>query len=163
MPVLAQNEGEGEYGETPGHDGSPSGFSGTTTRNVVRVLERGIEQCEPLHSVYRFDCYRKAYRQAANQMRDNPQYADAFTALVSVEKALEQIVEQNKDPSPPTATKRARRLTPIKPAAVRRANADFKKALSLAETALLRSPNRTQTHYARIAQAVHSNKVLLRS
>jgi hypothetical protein len=52
---------------------------------------------------------------------------------------------------------------PIKPAAIPAVTRAAEKALTNAETRLLRSPSNKQQHFARIAQAVSSNKTLLRS
>lgn len=51
----------------------------------------------------------------------------------------------------------------IKPEALPRAKSDFIAALDEGETTLLRSASDTDKHYVRIAEALNSNKVLLRS
>ena len=72
-------------------------------------------------------------------------------------------MRRNADPATPPVRKRFQQFQPIKPAALPKAKAEFTKALDEAETALLRSPDQSGTHFARIAEAVHSNKVLLRT
>lgn len=161
-PVLAY-EGQGGDGGGVSDGGTVGGLSATTTRLVVRTLKRGIKGCRRLDSVYRYDCYRQTYHLAANHLNGRPAYRDALTALVEVERSLDQIVRRNADPAAPPARKNFQKFRPIKPAALPRAKAEFTKALDEAETALLRSPELGGIHFARIAEAVHSNKVLLRS
>jgi len=161
-PVLAyEGQGGGYSGTTGG--GAAGGLSTATTRQVVRTLKRGIKDCRKLSSVYRYDCYRQTYRLAANHLNGRPAYRDALAALVAVEGSLEQIVRRNADPAAPPARKRFQQFQPIKPAALPKAKAEFTAALDQAETALLRSPDQGGVHFARIAEAVHSNKILLRS
>ncbi|MFT7593007.1 MAG: hypothetical protein ACI8R4_000318 [Paracoccaceae bacterium] len=161
-PVLA-SEGGGGYGGSTGGGGAAGGLSAATTKKVVRTLKRGIKDCRRLNSVYRYDCYRQTYRLAANHLNGRPAYRDALAALVAVERSLEQIVSRNADPAAPPLRKRFQQFQPIKPAALPKAKAQFTTALDQAETALLRSPDQGGAHFARIAEAVHSNKVLLRT
>ena len=159
-PVMAYESGN--YGGTSG-GGSTGGLSSATTKKVVRTLKRGIKDCRRLDSVYRYDCYRQTYRLAASYLNGRPAYSDALVALVDVERSLERIVRRNADPATPSVRKNFQQFQPIKPAALPTAKAEFTKALEQAETALLRSPETGGVHFARIAEAVHSNKVILRS
>lgn len=148
--------------------GSPSGTSGAglsnaTTKSLIKILKRGMADCQALHPVYRFDCYRVTYHLAANHLNGRPAYAGAQAALIEVETTLNTIVARNTDPQTPRKRKGFQTYAPIKPAAVPKATADFEQALDRAETMLLRSPERSQVQYTRIAEVVHSNKVLLRT
>lgn len=158
FPAFASEEGGGR-----GNEGEGAGLSMATTQELVETLQRGMNECQILHEVYRFDCYRKTYRRAANQLAGRPTYAGAMAALIGVKKTLDQIVAENQDPETPKKRQGLDFYTPVKPAAIPKATADFEKALEMAETTLLRSPEWTQVHYTRIAEVVHSNKVLLRS
>lgn len=160
-PVFAQQYGGGKSGY--GNKSSRGGLSTRTTNKVIRHLDRGIRNCRKFEKVYRYDCYRMVYHLAASQMNGLADYAQAQAALISVERTLEQIVASNIDPNPPKPSSRTRKFTPIKPTAVRKSAVTFNRALDKAETALLRSSDQTQVHFARIAAAVQSNKVLLRS
>ena len=155
-PVVA-------YESNGGYGGASGGLSSATTKKVVRTLKRGIKDCRKLNSVYRYDCYRLTYHQAATHLNGRPAYRDALVALLAVEDSLEQIVRRNADPTAPPVRKRFQQFRPIKPAALPKAKAEFTAALDQAETALLRSPDQGGVHFARIAEAVHSNKVLLRT
>ncbi|MFT4960514.1 MAG: hypothetical protein ACI92Z_001598 [Paracoccaceae bacterium] len=158
-PVFAQDYG----GAGNGNQTSPGGLSTRTTNKVIRHLDQGIQKCRKLEKIYRYDCYRVVYHLAASQMNGKPDYAQAQAALVTVERTLEQIVARNRDPNPPKPNSKNRKFTPIKPTTVRKSAVQFNRALDTAETALLRSSDQSQVHFARIAAAVQSNKVLLRS
>ncbi|MFV0513419.1 MAG: hypothetical protein ACK5MY_07280 [Jhaorihella sp.] len=152
----------GGYGGSAG-EGVSAGLSGITTRAVTRTLKRDMASCRKLSAVYRYDCYRKTYTLASRQLNGQPAYREAQAALDGVVAALDRIVERNADPSAPQAPRNLQTLTPIKPAALAQAKREFTQALDEAETVLLRSAEQGNVHFARIAEAVHSNKVLLRS
>lgn len=160
-PVYSGGEGNSSGAMTGG--GSSAGLSSATTKKIVKIIKNGVGRCQTVAEVYRYDCYRQTYHQAANFLNGRPAYAGAQDALVAVEKALERIMAQNADSQTPPIRKGFQQFRPIKPAAVPKAKAELGRALDQAETVLLRAPERTGVHYARIAEAVHSNKVLLRS
>ena len=158
--------GGGGYGESgeggDGGDGS-GGISIFVSSLVARTLKRGVARCQSVDPVYRYDCYRQVYQSAAKQLNGRPAYAEAQAVLIEVEKKLERIVARNVDPHAPPVRKGARQFRAIKPASLPRAKAQFIQALDEAETQLLRSSGGGGTQFARIAEAVNSNKVLLRS
>lgn len=162
-PVFSYGDGDGGGRMGGGGGGGGAGLSTGTTKKVVKIINSGVGRCQTIAQVYRFDCYRQTYRLAANFLNGRPAYAGAQEALIAVEKSLEKIMAQNADPQTPAIRKGFQTYKPIKPAAVPQAKAELSRALDQAETVLLRAPERTGTHYARIAEAVHSNKVLLRS
>lgn len=161
-PVFA--DGGGGYGGGGTSSGNSGlGLSNRTTKKVVKIIDGGIRRCLTVAKVYRYDCYRQTYHQAANFLNGRPAYAEAQKALIAVEATLVNITTRYADPTTPAVRKGFQQFAPIKPAAVPKAKVELTKALDKAETKLLRTPERTGTHYARIAEAVHSNKVLLRS
>jgi hypothetical protein len=129
----------------------------------VRTITRGVARCQRVDRVYRFDCYRQTYHLAASLLNGRPAYRDARKALESVEVALDKVMKRHVDPNVPRQRQGLQTYRAIKPAAIPRATAEMERALDKAETVLLRAPERTGNHYARIAEAVHSNKLLLRS
>lgn len=161
FPAFAGEDGGGSMVQAG--EGGGAGLSNATTNAVIKSLKRGMDECQILREIYRFDCYRKAYHRTANLLNGRPAYAAALAALIAVEEMLDQIVTRNKDPKAKKKRVVFAVYTPVKPAAIPKATADFERALNKAETTLLRSPKNSQVHYARIAEAVHSNKVLLRS
>jgi hypothetical protein len=167
-PVFAQTGGNGGGGSMGGSGmfgggGGGAGLSNATTKKVVKIIKSGIGRCQRVEQVYRFDCYRQTYKLAANFLNGRPAYAGAQEALIKVEETLDRIMAQNSDPQAPPVRQGFQQYRPIKPAAVPKAKVELTKALDEAETILLRAPERTGKHYARIAEAVNSNKVLLRS
>ncbi|WP_122073214.1 hypothetical protein [Pseudophaeobacter sp. EL27] len=157
-PVLA-SDGGGDGGGS----GASYGLSNSTTRSVVKILSRGGDRCAEQPKVYRFDCYRWVYRRAANKLVGNGAYSEAQEALEQVERRLQAVVAQNRDTTQPNRRRALETYTPVKPASVPRVKREAVRAMAQAETVLLRSAPNKQEHYARIAQAVNSNKVLLRS
>lgn len=164
VPSLAYGEGGGGGGSSmTGGSGASSGFTNATTKAVVKTLTRGGSRCARLPRVYQFDCYRWVYKRASDQLLGNPSYSEAQKAMAQVESALDAAVKQNRDTSQPVRRRALETYKPIKPAAVPRVTRQAEQAMTTAETTLLRSPSNKQEHYARIAEAVNSNKVLLRS
>jgi hypothetical protein len=162
-PVFASEGGGGDSGDFDSGGGGGASLSNATTKQVVKIIKRGVSRCQTVPLVYRFDCYRQTYHLAANYLNGRPAYGDAQKALIAVEETLDRIMAQNVDPGKPPIRKGVQRFYPVKPAAVPKAKAELTRALGQAETVLLRAPDRSAVHYARIADAVHSNKVLLRS
>lgn len=146
-----------------GNEGEGAGLSATTTQILVETLQRGMRECHSLRDVYRFDCYRKTYRRASNQLAGRPTYAGAMAALISVKEALDQIVIANRDPETPKIRLGIEFHAAIKPATMPEAATGFAKALELAEASLKGSPTWAHLRYSPIADVVRSNKVLLQS
>ena len=161
LPTAALAGGEGSGGG--GYGTASQGLNNATTRSVVRTLSRGASRCGSQPWIYRYDCYRWVYKRAADQLSGNPAYAEAQKAMVQVERSLEAAVNKNRDPNQPVRRRALETYKPIKPAAIPAVTRAAEKALTNAETRLLRSPSNKQQHFARIAQAVSSNKTLLRS
>ncbi|TDE41061.1 hypothetical protein [Antarcticimicrobium sediminis] len=146
-----------------GGDGSVGGISGRVTKSVMHSLNNGFNSCQRFKTVYRFDCYRQVYMRAANQMAGIPAYRPARLALEGVKDTLDQIVARHADPTASRSHQGFQSYRAITPEAVPAAKRDLTRALEEAETTLLRSAGQSNSHFTSIAQAVHSNKVLLRS
>ena len=171
LPAAASNGNGNGYGGGSGgasagggdSGGSATGLSTRATRAVTRTLKRDFMRCQKLTVVYRFDCYRVVYRLSARQLVGNPAYRPARQVLESVEKSIDQVVRTYADPTAPRKRAGFQAYRAIKPAAVSQAKREVTKVLAEAETTLLRSAGKDNSHFASIAQAVNSNKVLLRS
>ncbi|MCF6233813.1 MAG: hypothetical protein L3J36_12075 [Rhodobacteraceae bacterium] len=150
-------------GNDYGVSSTKTGLNNATTNKLVRFLERGIKRCRSLDSVYRYDCYRHNYNAAAGQLDGNAAYAVPLAAIRDLERVLQQVVARNGDPNAPTARKGRGVFRAVKPASTAKAKEVFRQALDQAATKLLRSSEGAGTHYARIAQALDSNKILLRA
>ncbi|MCF6430260.1 hypothetical protein [Leisingera sp. MMG026] len=155
--------GSRDSGASSGGGGQRSGLSSRATKNVVTTLTRGFDRCGTLPKVYKYDCYRHTYKLAVQQLGGNHAYAEATKALVLVQDTLTQAVNSNLDPAQKPKRKGLNLYRAVKPAAVPQIKRQTERAMQQAETILLRSPADKQVHYARIAEAVNSNKVLLRS
>lgn len=144
--------------------GAPSsGLSDRTTNKVVRLLERGLTQCRRLDNIYRYDCYRQNYRMVSREIAGNAAYAPAYQALQQLETTLDTVLRQNADPTAQTLRRRGQTFSAIRPEAVSKSKAVFTAALDDTSTRLLRSPDGAGTHFTRIASALDSDKVFLRS
>jgi hypothetical protein len=154
-PAFAQ--GYGAYGA------AESGLSDRTTGKVVRLLEKGLRQCQALEAVYRYDCYRQNYRDAARQLDGNAAYAPARQALQAVEASLEAVLGANADPAADPVRRAGKSFNAIRENAIPQSKAAFGTALDDARTRLLRSRDGSGDHFARIANVLDSDKVFLRS
>lgn len=159
-----RNGGEGgSGGEGGGGREVRHGLSSAVTNSVVLILTRDGERCNELPRIYKFDCIRQTYRRAARKLESNRSYQEAHQALDQVASTLSKAVAANRDTSQKKLRKGLNFYTPVKPAAIPQIKREGQRAMQKAETILLRSPAAKQVHYARIAEAVNSNKVLLRS
>ncbi len=151
-------------GESHSH-GSPADTRLTerTTKKVIFILARGIEKCVRLPPIYRHDCYQVTYGKASEALSGKPTYSEAYSALVGVQDALTQMVDNNVDPGVKPIRRGSKTYRAIQETAIPEAKARAERALQEAETILLRAPEDKQAHYSLIADAVSSNKVLLRS
>lgn len=146
-----------------GYGTAKSGLSDRMTNRVVRLLEQGLRQCRALDPVYRYDCYRQNYQAAGKQLAGNPAYAPAQQALRDVENTLAGVLNANADPAVKPLRRRGKRFAAISASAIPRSKAAFTAALDEAATQLLRSNSSSGNHFARIASALDSDKVFLRS
>lgn len=154
-PALAQGVGT-MYGN--------SGFSNATTSKLTRSLTEGIAKCrESLEAVYRYDCYRQTYADAVKDLKYSRDYAPAQAILAEVEQSLGRTIARHADPSAPVVRQGFTKFRAIRAESLPTAKAEFVVALEEAETRLLRSPDNGQEHFQRIAAAIETNKVLLRS
>ncbi|MCO8144974.1 hypothetical protein NHN26_07025 [Rhodovulum tesquicola] len=120
---------------------------------------------------YTVDCLSKALGRIAAKM-PRGDYQDAKNALAQAARDLGALAAANRDRTQPQIRLRqpsgetTPALTPVRPEALASVNAAAAQILEEAETRLLRSAEssaRRMVHYQRIAAAVGSAKVLLRS
>lgn len=185
-PQLAQVGGD-EIGGGGGTDdgGSnrrtpPAGpdvpVSDGQTAQIVTQLERIQQICEFMGDEYRLACIATTYRELADDIPANGDYAVARETILNAARELDTLVRSNRDRQKPALRARLRapsgqsvQTPPIAAVRADRAvqlNRQASNILEEAETVLLRSARSDATraiHYQRIAAAVGSNKVLLRS
>jgi len=146
------------------YGGSKSkGLNNATTNRLVRTLERGLRLCQSLDAVYRYDCYRQNYKSAADRLQGNAAYAVPLAALRDIEQTLQTVVARNGDPAAAPKRKGGGTFRAVTPASTAKAKETFRRSLDAATTVLLRSKAGSGNHFARIAQVLDSDKVLLRA
>lgn len=140
-------------------------FSQDRTSDVVERLTQGTEECARLPWIYRIDCLAQVYKRAAGAVAGKPDYRGARAALLNASRKLDALVEENHDQSEPRVKVGTRIYRPMSISAKKSVSDVAFAILQETETKLLRSGgSRTRRlHYQRIAQAVGSTKVLLRS
>lgn len=166
---LCVLSGPGQAGGYGGRDSTDSGNFGSqilnnaTTNSLIRLLKRDFERCNALPWSYRYDCYDDAYFRGARKIANNPAYAPVAAVLSQVGTKIEGVLAKNIDPAKPPLRKGLKSYKAIKDSARASAKAEVVDAIAQAETILLRSPDDGGDHFTRIAAALESNKVLLRS
>ncbi|MBN9669700.1 hypothetical protein [Roseibium aggregatum] len=141
-------------------------FADDVTGAIVRQLQRGTAQCGRLDPIYRIDCMRQVYQQAAGATGNRPDYAAANSQLRKASRALNGILRQHGDRNAPKAKQGNRNYRAVARTALRQANRQASQAIEEAATKLLRSAGNSKkrkVHYTRIANAVNSTKKILRS
>ena len=143
---------------------------------IATRLEGADILCGAISRAYRVDCLANQYERIAKSLPTGGEYKEIRKAFLSAAGDLAEIAATNIDTSANRIRPRVSR-GPIKPKATRPLNAVLPARQSQAEaqaavvidqlsTVLLRSGENSakrQVHFAKIAQAVGSNKVLLRS
>ncbi|WP_264212060.1 hypothetical protein [Leisingera thetidis] len=152
----------------------PASVSASVTSSVVSQLSISAAACQAVGAAYRTDCLAKELQALAKKLPARGEYAAAREALAKASADLNSLSSQNRDNSQPRLriTVQADSETTRRPvAAVKQETAaeTNAKALAILEettTVLLRSSagnSDVALHYQRIAQALNSSKVLLRS
>lgn len=168
------DEGEGVASDI-GASAAVSTASTTATDVISQQLEKGAELCGRTPEAYRIDCLALNYRETAKKLASRGDYGEARTVLLDTADQLDALVKSNRDrtkprvhvkekPDGPKLHRRA--LKPVKSQSVASVKRQAIPILEEASTKLLRSASSSSTksvHYQRIAAAVSSNKVLLRS
>ena len=139
-------------------------LSDRTTNRIVKRLQSDFQDCTRHPKVYRYDCYQKSYASAASALRGSDDYAKAAEALRLVQQRIKAVVDANLDPAQKPLRKGLQRFRPVQQAALPQLKRETIRAMDQARTILLRSPSAAQKpHFQKIAAAIDSNKVLLRS
>ncbi|MBO0905805.1 hypothetical protein [Jiella sonneratiae] len=176
--AAAQTSSSSSRSDDYGHyDGSdivkilPGPDSGAT-QAIVRRIEDGNRHCSELDPVYRIDCLRASYAWVAEEAAKlGPEYAEAAVILGELSSDLDRVVTENLDTEAPRARsprpairKKDTQYRAVKRENLAKANAEAVQAIDKAVKALQRSATgRRAAAYQRIAEAVDSSKVLLRS
>jgi hypothetical protein len=174
-------------GLTTGSNGKASPLAGTskvpfraTSNSTTKLIVEGIRSLNSFcastaDASYIVDCLGAGLADLAKTIPKSGEYAEAQAIIQNASGKLRKLATQNVSPSKPkarlsgkinTVKVRTQRLTPIKATAVKSTAVQAAAIMVEAETLLLRSvgnSDRRKVHYAQMAKAMGSNKVLLRS
>ncbi|MEO9782274.1 MAG: hypothetical protein ABJH07_00590 [Sedimentitalea sp.] len=157
-----------------------AGFGSSNYTDVVTGSIASAQQfCAEIdNDSYTVDCLAERLGKVADEIPQGTDYDEVRNILKDTSDQLESLARQNRDPSQTRgrATRAAtdttpeirttRPLTPVAPQSLPQVNQQASAILSNTETLLLRSAagseSKTQ-QYSRIAEAIGSSKVLLRS
>jgi hypothetical protein len=179
---LASSEG-GDRGDvtltdTLGAQTGPAAkrASNALTASVVKAINSCNEFCGKLvQKEYVIDCLSERLRNAAKILPSTGDYAEAKIALENASRKLHDLARKNASKKLPRVRMKtkgkkpvttSRPLIAVKTSSLKQTNQQAIAIVKEAETVLLRateSSERRKVHYKRIATAVGSTKVLLRS
>ncbi|NNE52600.1 MAG: hypothetical protein HKN30_09385 [Sulfitobacter sp.] len=175
-PIGNQYSDTMEPGEGPSDDGPSVVASDPETASIVQQIEQIKDICMATSSEYQIDCFATLYSELAKDIPATGDYADAKEIIEDAARDLRSLSSQNRDRSKPAvratlttetgATVTTPPITAVRPETVPSLKLEAANILEEAETKLLRSASsdaKRAIHYQRIAAAVGSNKVLLRS
>ena len=156
------------HGDGPGYEAP-----GLADAVEARV-EIGIEHCEAYRDVWRVDCLSDELQRVAQALPNDPRSRRAKAEIRAAAERLRRLAEQNADPAQP-AVRRAtnvggvrratsRRITAVAPDRVVATNLAADRIVAELSTTLLRSASGAGARdFTRVAAAVNSTRVLLRS
>jgi hypothetical protein len=160
------------YGE---RSDDPPQLSPNGARRIEWQIADRIRHCEEYRPIWRIDCLADGFKQISRSLPRGGEYASLREKLSSTADELAALARRNADPVKPPERLQAqtsagprrtsRPLVPIAPQNLPTANRAADAIVSDLSTTLLRSaPNpAAQPEIARIAAAVDSTRVLLRS
>ncbi|WP_102109277.1 hypothetical protein [Oceaniglobus roseus] len=185
VPQDAQAQSRGGASATIGGAGSlirPGGagvsfnrITNLATEQIVFLVQSIGAFCSKLPDRrYEVDCLADQYEQVASTMARNGEYAGARQAIEQTSKRLRGLAAANRaadaQPAQLAGTKTAhassRPIVPIDRARTKAARVRAAQIVEEGQTLLLRSAERSERRkvaYTQIAEALESNKVLLRS
>ncbi|SIQ11117.1 hypothetical protein SAMN05880582_101775 [Rhizobium sp. RU20A] len=162
-----------------GEDGSnfspDDSLSVPFTTSIVRNIDAVKAECQRYDPVYRIDCLQRGLRLTAQRIPRNAAYGDMKRAIIRAADKLDAIVRANVDTRAPRLDAkpganprfaRNRSYRAIKRQNLAKAMAAANQVVTELQTELLRAADNSdkrQQHYQRVAVAVQSTKVLLRS
>ncbi|MDK3074226.1 hypothetical protein QO034_13995 [Sedimentitalea sp. JM2-8] len=173
-PAVAQGVGPGVLYTVilPAGEFGSQNYTDVLTGNIAAAQKFCAELGNDSYTV---DCLSERLEKIADDIPRDSDYAEVKTILKNTSDQLADLARANRDPAqtrgratragenPVTTT---RPLTPVRPEAVPQVNAQAQAILDNTQTLLLRSAEGSESkalQYSRIADALGSSKVLLRS
>ncbi len=141
------------------------GLNNRRTQSISADISSIASQCQFLPQEYRLDCLAQELKEASRIVK-NVGYKNANREIASAAKKLDRIVKRNEDKSAPKIKRNGKTYRAVKKSSVKKVNRQAKKVIAETKTKLIRSAGNSalkKTHYTKIAKAVGSTKVLLRS
>jgi len=137
-------------------------------------VKRGIAHCSAYTDVWRVDCLSNELERMANQLPNDRASAQAKADIRAAAEKLRMLAEQNADPAQPAVRRSVeldgkkrtttRPITAVAPERVVATNLAADQVITELSTTLLRSASSSNAaEFTRVAAAVDSTKVLLRS
>ncbi|SDI21138.1 hypothetical protein [Aliiruegeria lutimaris] len=159
--IASEGElGEGSYGGERKGEAASQG-----TALILLKLKEGKERCALIPWIYRYDCLAQGFTEASQAKVRYRELEPAQEILAMAGQKMAAVVERHLDPAQPPSRIGNRTYKAVKQSARAEANAEAQAVLDETESLLLRSygPPKMAAHYERIAMAVSSSDVLLRS
>ncbi|MFD3190288.1 hypothetical protein ACFMPD_08435 [Sedimentitalea sp. HM32M-2] len=156
----------------------PAGEFGS--KNYTEVLTGNIAAAQKFcaeldNDSYKVDCLAERLETISREIPRDSDYSEVKSILKDTSDQLADLARANRDSTLPrgravsqgeTPVSTSRPLTPVDPAALPNVNAQARAILDNTETLLLRSAEASESkalQYSKIADAIGSSKVLLRS
>ena len=173
MTVTYSQHGESESGESGGSDGGDENASGgfansfsyAKTNAIVADVGRANDICITLPTEYRADCLAQSLKSSASKINKKA-YIPVKNEISTTAQSIEDIVTENLDEEAPVIKVGNNTYRPIKKEAVEVVNQRVAKVVTESATRLIRSAGNSITrkiHFQRVAKALDSTKVLMRS
>lgn len=155
----------------------PAGQFGSDQFTDLLVNSLGAAKgfCGALDDSYQVDCLAERLNRLAGSIPEDSDYAEVRDLLEQSSKEMAALARSNRDTGKPrqsastggaNAQATTRPLTPVRDSSLAEVNQQAAAILERTETLLLRTPDDDtgkKLHYTRIAEAIGSNKTLLRS
>lgn len=162
--------GDSRYGSD--RDDQPAGITAAGVQKIEWLIADRIRHCEAYRPIWRVDCLADGFEQIARTLPRGEGYSRLRDELSSTADQLALVARRNADPQKQPSRLRvqtsagprrtSRPIVAIDPRLLPTANATADSIVSDLSTTLLRSA-RNETDLVRIAAAVDSTRVLLRS
>ena len=141
---------------------------------VEASIGLGITHCGAYTDVWRVDCISNELERMANRLPNDRASREARAQILAAAEKLKALAEQNADPAQPAVQRSVeingkkrtttRPITAVAPSRVVATNLAADQVISELSTTLLRSASTANAaEFTRVAAAVDSTKVLLRS
>ena len=177
-PIIAQpsTSSSANRASTAEAKSVAAGVNPATTTAIISSLNFVTTFCSGVVSGYAIDCLAAGFDELSREYAGGEGYDEARVLIADAAKKLNRIARDNRsstqkrarfrsqDPDNPYSTSRP--LTPVDSAKLSSAAAQALVVIENTETLLLRSPDTSveqAAQFQQIAEAIGSNKVLLRS